>query len=461
MNSHCASANFTYRLKKKWFGFWQKYKLKNQLKISSKLFILFLIVWLIASVLTILSQWAGADTSRGALFQSKYLKYFWTVIIELISGFDVPEDELKLNVASQILTVAVLITGVIILAIFTGQVVSMFIHVRQRMNHLPEKPENFPFNRPIVICGINNKLYKIIEELRKSCLTQEREIVIIDSNADQLKTNDKELFKDVWYVKGNQADRSMLEKAVGAEQTSAIILASSPENRIYGRNNDSRAIETAMAVEGYKEKIHTVLELIDERNIPHLRHSKINEWISISEYGIRLTSQAVLQHGMGSVYHYLLGGSSATGKTNQIYFSANKLPASFAGQSYKNIRDKIVSEPGIDIMLIGFDRYVPLSLINKLNLNIGNSFFIKQLNPVSRRCKLCCCSIGDTDELGRIQKKCQNCFITEKKKNKHVSNPWYFPIDTILNIDDRLIYLAEKPVDFDEIFIKKKIKRKA
>jgi hypothetical protein len=442
--------NLKYKIKKTWSGFRQRYKLKTHLKITSKLFLVFVIVWLMASALIIVSQWSFTDNFDGTLFQKKYLKYFWAVAIELVSGFDIDPKGFNLNELSQILSVIVLITGIAIFAIFTGQIVSMFIHVVQKMNHIPEKPENFTFKRPIIICGINSKLDKIIEELRKNCLSEDREIVVVDTQSDTLMIKDKEMYENVWYVKGNHADRDILKKVIGQEETSAIILASESDDK--SRYSDSRAIQTAMAIEGYREKVHTVLELLDERNVTHLKHTKINEWISIFEYGIKLTAQAALQHGMGSVYLYLLGGETKTQKTNQIYFTQNELPKPLEGLTYKEIRDRILSTPGIDITLIGFAKHVRPESIEKLQLELGNYCYIKQLNPVWRICEICGTHIDETDELGRIQRKCPGCYEKEKDQTKQVKNPWFYPIDTILTGQDKLIYLAERPVDCHNIF---------
>lgn len=442
--------NFKYKTKKAWSGFRQRYKLKTHLKITTKLFIGFLIVWLVASCLTILSQWAFTDHFDEPLIQKKYLKYFWAVVIELISGFEIDAEGLMLNTLSLILTVIVVITGIAIIAIFTGQIVSMFIHVVQKMNQIPEKPDNFTFKRPIIICGINSKLDKIIEELRKNCLSEEREIVVVDNQADTLKIKDKEMYENVWHVKGNQADRNTLKNIIGQEETSAIILASESDDK--SRCSDSRAVQTALAIEGYREKVHTVLELLDERNVTHLKHTKINEWISILEYGIKLTAQAALQHGMGSVYLYLLGGETGSQKTNRIYFTQAELPEPLEGLTYKETRDKFLSTPGIDVTLIGFAKYVSPENIERLQLDLGNSCHIKQLNPVRRVCRVCGAHIHDTDELGRIQRICADCFEKKKGRNNQAKNVWFFPMDTPLNRKDKLIYLAEKPIDCNKIF---------
>jgi hypothetical protein len=442
----------SYKIKKSWFGFWQKYKLTTQLKLASKLFLWFIIIWLIGSLLTIFSQWAYTDNFQGSLLQPKYLEYFWPVIIELVSGYDIDDSILKLNPVSKILSIVMLISGIIIFAIFTGQIVSMFIQVLQRIHHLPEKPGHFKFNRPLIIFGINPKLHRIIMELRKSLLAKGREIVIVDKNADQVTMTDKELYKDVWYVKGNRADRAVIAGVVGKVETSAIILTSESACDRMDRYADSRSIETAMAVEGYQEKIHTVMELVDDRNIPHLIHTRINEWISIFDYGIKLVSQAALQKSMGSVYHYLLGDGSRKHKSTQIHFTQAGLPKELAGLTYENIRDRLLSKPDLDITLIGFAKYVDAEDAETCGLNLVHSPYINQLNPVNRFCKSCGEYIEENDGLGRIRKKCPECFEKESPKNSKTLNSRFFPKDTRLSRKDKLIYLSPEPVDFDKLF---------
>ena len=444
-----------YNLKKSWFGFWQRYHLKTQVKITSRLLLIFLIIWLIASILTILCQWGYSDHFEGSPFQAQYLKYFWAVIIELVSGFDAPAEKLDLNPISDILTVMVLITGIFIFAIFTGQIVSMFIHVMKKLNHLPEKPPHFQFRRPIIICGINQKLHRVIQSLRRDHLAKGREIVVIGENSDQVIKAHKELYKDTWYVKGDQADRDILKNAMGSQKNAAIILteAEACEN-VKGRYSDSRALETALAIEGYRQNTHTVMELQDDRNIPHLEHTQINEWISIQEYGIKLTAQAVLQQGMGKVFYHLLGANPESKDNNRIYFSQSPLPPSMAGYTYEQVRDKIMKEPRLDITLMGFSKYIPGDLGFPQGVSRGNTPYILQLNPVSYKCRSCGRLIKEKDEWGRVKSLCPHCIEGEVGRRKGSSSQWFFPLDTIITPKDKLVYLAREPVDFDSFYKK-------
>jgi hypothetical protein len=330
-------------------------------------------------------------------------------------------------------------------------VVSMFVHVLQRSQYLPEKPGNFKFHRPIILCGINEKLVRIIEELKKNTLSRGREIIIVDQAADKIKVDDKKKFKDVWYTKGNQADRSVIESVLGKTESSAIILSRESVCKNNSTYSDSRVIETALAIEGYSEKIHTVLELNHDRHIPHLQHTKINEWISVADYGIKLVSQAALQHGMANVYSYLLGEDPTGKEAARIYFTRFPLPVKIVGMTYEDIRNKILKNTDVDITMIGFAKYVDKETNDKLKLELRSSSYIKQLNPVGRHCITCGSEMFKVDVLGRVQRKCAGCFQKEKMDNRNALNPLCFPKDTIIKKDDQLIFLAAGEVDFNHL----------
>ncbi len=126
--------SLSYHFKKSFFGFLQKYDIRNHTKIGLRLLMVFLLIWLFASFATILSQWAYTDNFEGSPFQVKYLKYFWPVIIELVSGYDIDGAKFGMNPMSDALSIMVVITGVILVAIFTAQIVSIFIRMVERIN---------------------------------------------------------------------------------------------------------------------------------------------------------------------------------------------------------------------------------------------------------------------------------------------------------------------------------------
>ena len=89
-----------YQIAKFWHSFWQRYNLRSQFRNIKKLFLFLFIVWMSGSLLTILSQYFFNDERNESL--GHYLEYFWIVIIELVSGFDIPGEDLHLTIDASV-----------------------------------------------------------------------------------------------------------------------------------------------------------------------------------------------------------------------------------------------------------------------------------------------------------------------------------------------------------------------
>jgi len=414
----------SYRVKKKWCGFWQKYRLKSQAKNVRKLFLFMFLVWLLGSMLTIFSQWYFAAEAHKSFYD--YIQYLWIVIIELVSGFDIP-DTIKLHTVSRLISIFMLVMGIVVVGLFTGQIISMFVHVLQRAEYFPEKPENFKFEKPILICGSGSKLYNIIRNLRRSHFSRDREIVIIDSKADQIKNIDKELFYDTWYVVGDPGDRKVLENAIGKRDCRVIILSGDIFSSKYC---DSCAINAALAIEAFDEEVHTVIEIARHENISHYAATRINDWISISEYSLKLISQSALQPGIANVYSHLLGDEAQDGQATQIYFSSVPLARYFVGKSFQQLREIFLKElADLDLTLIGFVKFLDDEFKRAHHLTLRNSNYFIQINPLSR-------PPDDENHSDFYQK----------------SGKLFFFKDTRLTENDMLVYLSQNEINFNKIF---------
>ena len=415
--------NFKYQIRKKWCGFWQKYKLQNQIKNVRKLFIFLFIAWLFGSFLTIISQWFFfADYHKSGY---EYLKYFWYVIIELVSGFDIPSDEIPLHFVSQIISILMLVMGIVVVGLFTGQIISMFVHVLQRSEYFPEKPDNFQFESPIILCGASNKLYNIIRDLKKSRYTGNREIVIVDEKADKIPKFANSKFEDVWYVKGNPGDRNILKKAIGKKDCRVIIFSKQPHEK---HSTDASSINTALAIEAFDESVQTVVEIPKNQDASCYEITRVNDWINVSEFSLKLISQAALQPGLAKIYGLLLGSEFQDHTTTQIYFSATPLSAIFCNKSYREISILMQEKfDHLELTLIGFAKYLSPEEKQQLNLTLRNTNYFIQINPIHFP--------AGSDDPSKYVRRAGRIFFTKY---------------TRLNQDDKLIFIAQNRINFEK-----------
>ena len=186
----------------------QRYQLRRRLKEITNLMFVLLLVWFIGGTLTVLSQWIISPEAQDSA--SDYLQNYWIVFIEITSGFDVGDEVNKLNQGSFIITIVMLVSGMIIGGLVSGQIIAIILNATQKAGFVAEAPKNFRFIDPIIIFGINRYLHGIISSVRRIDGNANRDIIIIDEKADGVSILSKSNYKNIWYIKSNPTKKNYL-----------------------------------------------------------------------------------------------------------------------------------------------------------------------------------------------------------------------------------------------------------
>ncbi|SVE54451.1 uncharacterized protein METZ01_LOCUS507305, partial [marine metagenome] len=162
-------------------------------------------VWFIGGTLTILSQWIISPEVQKS--SHDYLQYYWIVFIEVTSGFDVGGEVKRLNQLSFVITILMLIAGMIIGGLVSGQIIAIILNAAQKAGFVAEAPKNFRFIDPIIIFGINRHLHGIISSVRRIDGNANRDIIIIDEKSDEISILSESDYKNIWYIKSNPSKK--------------------------------------------------------------------------------------------------------------------------------------------------------------------------------------------------------------------------------------------------------------
>ena len=125
----------------------QRYQLRRSLDQIFNLLLILIAVWFIGGTLTVLSQWFISPEVQESI--NDYLQYYWIVFIEVTSGFDVGGEVNRLNKLSFIITILMLIAGMIIGGLVSGQIISIILNAAQKAGLVAEAPNNFKFIDPV------------------------------------------------------------------------------------------------------------------------------------------------------------------------------------------------------------------------------------------------------------------------------------------------------------------------
>jgi len=416
--------------------FIQRYQLKQRIKEIANLFYLLLIVWFVGGFLIIASQWLFSPNAQENIMD--YLQYFWFVFIEITSGFDVGDDINRLNYLSFFITIIMLISGLIIGGLVSGQIIAVILSATKRAGFVPEAPNNFKFIDPVIIFGINNSVHGIIESIRDIDGGSERDIIIIDEKSDKIPILNKMIYKHVWYIQtitpqknylknifkkniSNNVDQSDINKLFKASKKSCRVIILSQSKNNNQNFMDPETIRKAMEVETFKDDIYTIIQLESSENKRYLKHKQIDEWLNISEYSTRMIAQEALRPGLTKVFNTIMGNNIS--EVNEM-IRLSLIPKSLSNLSYIEIQKRITTNSNIDCILLGFCKYLKEEDKGKERLRNPNYYF--QINPPS--------------------KKKQQYY-----QNKLGTMSMNFAKDTILNDDhskDLLIYFSDKNIEF-------------
>ena len=402
-------------------------------------------VWFIGGTLTILSQWI---ISPGAQDSARdYLIYYWIVFIEVTSGFDVGDEVNRLNQLSFIITIVMLIAGMVIGGLVSGQIIAIILNATQKAGFVAEAPKNFKFIDPIVIFGINKHLHGIISSVRRIDGNANRDIIIIDEKADVVSILSESDYKNIWYIKSNPSKKNYLKEifdrnispAFKKSDINQLFKASQKSCRVILLPNlqkdsnldflDPETIQKAMEIETFKDNIYTIIQLQSVESKRYLKGKQIDEWLNISDYSTKMIAQAALRPGITNIFNNIMGGGDNDSANEMIRLSL--IHDSFSNLSFRDIKNWIVNDPDIDCILLGFCKFLKEEDKGFEHLRNPNYYF--QINPVDRR----------------RQKYYQDTYKSMSVK---------FNKDTILNDghqNDLLVYFADKNIAFDQYKIRR------
>ncbi|MEO6812160.1 MAG: NAD-binding protein, partial [Isosphaeraceae bacterium] len=224
---------------------------------------------------------------------------FWSVWVIMFSGMEV----LPKTAAGRALSVVVLLSGITMVALFTGAVASTLVEMRLRRREVSQ----FEMEGHLVLCNWAPRGVEWVREVHNKFIQDKRPVVIIHDQPESIDlpdTADDPAFNDVYIVKGDPTNEVILRRARVAKAHSVVVLSDDRQ----GEHADGKTILTCITLRNLC-KGHDVNIAVESRNPAnrlHLLKAGADEIISSDELGLRLLARTALYHGMTRVYQELL-----------------------------------------------------------------------------------------------------------------------------------------------------------
>ncbi len=300
-----------------------------------------ILVWVIGSL--VIHSVEGEDNPA----YSSWGEALWNVWLALFNGMnDTPKTFVGRAVA-----VIILIVGVCLVGVFTGNVASIFVENRLRRREVSQ----FEMEDHLVLCNWAPRALEWIQEVHSKIIVEKRPIVIIHDDPEQIDLPDKQddaAFNDVYIVKGDPTNEVILRRARVQRAYSVIIMIDDRQ----GEHADGKTILTCIALQSLcktEPKPNISVECQNATNRHHLKKAGADEIISSDELGLRLLARSSLYHGMTSVYQELL---TVGRDANEMYLLG--LPEELVGRDFVEVSSMFLRyrNDKRSCLLIGYQR---------------------------------------------------------------------------------------------------------
>ncbi len=292
-----------------------------------RLFIVIGLIWVAGGSVLWLAEHRANPEYFGSLPEA-----YWSIAVYLFSGLDRGEP---VTVIGKIIVTTVLILSLGVVGLFAGTIASIFVEERMGRRRLMPK---YKLAEHIIICNWNERGEPLIGQLHAAIVKDKRPVIVLSEHTDDIDFHEKEEyahFGDVYLIKGDPTNEAVLKRANVDDAFSIIVLADPNQGKLC----DAKSILVCMAIIDLckqlgSNKPNIVVEVVDPKNVPHLRRSGADEIVSPGEFGLKLLAQAALSHGLSQVYENLL---TVSPETNEVYLK--RVPPGFIGKTFGELSE--------------------------------------------------------------------------------------------------------------------------
>ena len=254
---------------------------------------------------------------------------WWAIVTMTTVGYG---DMAPVTLPGRLLAILIMLTGIILVALVTGTISSIFTTKRIMEGKGLEKISK---ENHIIICGWNPNILGLIHGFLDS--SNNADIVLInDEPQDKIDSIMSGIPKsNVQFVRGDYSIDSILNKADTTRAKYVLILNDSSNNQ------DEKVILTTLTIKKLSPGIRVVAQINDKNKIPFLRRANVDAVLSSDDYNLYMSLSHILDPGSAQAISSLMSEHS----NNSL--KSKEIPEKFIGKTFSELHKYYFDEYGM------------------------------------------------------------------------------------------------------------------
>ncbi len=253
---------------------------------------------------------------------------WWTIVTMTTVGYG---DMAPTTISGRLLAIIIMLSGIILVALITGTISSIFTTKRIMEGKGLEKISK---ENHIIICGWSPNIISLINKFTQT--SKNSDIVLInDESQDKIDSVMSGIQnKNVHFVRGDYSLDSILNKANTTKADYVLILNDSSNNQ------DEKVILATLTIKKMSPSIRVVSQINDKNKIPFLRRANVDAILSSDDYNLYMSLSHILDPGSAEAISSLMSENS----NNNL--ESKQIPEKFIGKSFSELHNYYFNEFG-------------------------------------------------------------------------------------------------------------------
>ncbi len=252
---------------------------------------------LVAAIFVFVAEKTGGDTG----FQNLFDGIWWAVVTVATVGYG---DKYPVTVLGRLLAIATILTSIVLTALISGTVASIFVERRIREG---KGLQDLKLKNQLIICGWNPNAEAILRDLESVEGSGGFAVVLVNWMEVEAFDAAKARFPslDLRFVRGDFTQEAVLKRASIKTAVACVIVPDSSGDNSFA-NADERTILGCLAVRSDNPDISVSAEILRPESEQHLRRAKVENIVINGEFSGYVLSAASVSKGLPRAARALL-----------------------------------------------------------------------------------------------------------------------------------------------------------